>query len=489
MTVAWSIINGLGMTVVSSLALNFEIQTQSPLLLDAHETRRYLRQTGPGPHAPLYRGMGTHFIYIWVGTPPQRVSVIVDTGSHFTAFPCQGCSNCGTHTDSYYNPKSSSTSLTQHCGGGNQLCRFSQSYTEGSSWQAYKVSDIVWIGGERVDMLQKLPKHSVNFTFGCQTSETGLFRTQVENGIMGLSSDPNTLPHVLHSKHLLPTRSFSLCLLATGGLMSIGEEEQEDEEQSEGGERSLTEDKGGLEEESMKNKKKKRGAAIITPSSFSLSSLNLHPMKFAQLVSKSGYYTVFLESILFKMTPTVARGGGDVSEGEAVYHELSEPMTKLNTGKGIIVDSGTTDSYLPSSIANSFRKLFQKLTGILPTNSAIALTPEQHRHLPTIVYRVTAAHATATSAMVSSKTTSRSNTIDIEFPPWNYLELQRDGRYVLRLYLTEGSGGVIGANMMIGHHVLFQPDQQRIGFAKSECRRTGEALYDEVTKPKKITQS
>ena len=40
--------------------------------------------------APLYPGYGTHFAYLYVGTPPQRQSVIVDTGSHYTAFPCTG---------------------------------------------------------------------------------------------------------------------------------------------------------------------------------------------------------------------------------------------------------------------------------------------------------------------------------------------------------------------------------------------------------------
>ena len=46
--------------------------------------------------APLFQGQGTHYAFIWVGTPPQRVSVIVDTGSHHTAFPCVGC-QCGKH--------------------------------------------------------------------------------------------------------------------------------------------------------------------------------------------------------------------------------------------------------------------------------------------------------------------------------------------------------------------------------------------------------
>ena len=30
--------------------------------------------------APLYPGYGTHYAYIYVGTPPKRQSVIIDTG-------------------------------------------------------------------------------------------------------------------------------------------------------------------------------------------------------------------------------------------------------------------------------------------------------------------------------------------------------------------------------------------------------------------------
>ena len=50
---------------------------------------------------PLYQGMGVHYAFLQVGTPPQRVSVIVDTGSHHTAFPCLGC-KCGVHVSNFY---------------------------------------------------------------------------------------------------------------------------------------------------------------------------------------------------------------------------------------------------------------------------------------------------------------------------------------------------------------------------------------------------
>lgn len=85
---------------------------------------------------PLFQGIGTHYADVWVGTPvAQRQTLIVDTGSHYTAFPCVGCKNCGEsfHTNNYFDP-TKSTSFKQlgctecdpggHC--SNSRCEFSQ---------------------------------------------------------------------------------------------------------------------------------------------------------------------------------------------------------------------------------------------------------------------------------------------------------------------------------------------------------------------------
>jgi hypothetical protein len=66
------------------------------------EKRVFRRLAAKGEEAgmaPLFEGLGTHYSFIWVGTPAQRVSVIMDTGSHHTAFPCTGC-KCGKHVSS-----------------------------------------------------------------------------------------------------------------------------------------------------------------------------------------------------------------------------------------------------------------------------------------------------------------------------------------------------------------------------------------------------
>merc|ERR1712176_1090868 len=60
--------------------------------------------------------------------------------------------------------------------------------------------------------------------------------------------------------------------------------------------------------------------------------------------------------------------------------------------------------------------------------------------------------------------------ITITMPPNHYAEYsEKDKKYAIRLYFTERSGGVLGANFMTGHDVLFDLENGRVGFAESNC--------------------
>jgi hypothetical protein len=44
-----------------------------------------------------------YFVNIYIGNPPKRQAVIIDTGSHLTSVPCMPlCESCGKHLNSYY---------------------------------------------------------------------------------------------------------------------------------------------------------------------------------------------------------------------------------------------------------------------------------------------------------------------------------------------------------------------------------------------------
>jgi hypothetical protein len=85
-------------------------------------------------------------------------------------------------------------------------------------WEAVKVQDRITIGTDG----SMLGMASVDFNFGCQTRETGLFRTQNVDGIMGMSASATTLPWVLHKAGLTTTKAFSMCFRRGGGVLSLG---------------------------------------------------------------------------------------------------------------------------------------------------------------------------------------------------------------------------------------------------------------------------
>jgi hypothetical protein len=58
-----------------------------------------------------------------------------------------------------------------------------------------------------------------------------------------------------------------------------------------------------------------------------------------------------------------------------------------NNGKGTIVDSGTTDTYLPAAINSKFTSLFKSISGVGYSNGNVQLSQDQLRkvltHSPT----------------------------------------------------------------------------------------------------------
>lgn len=425
----------------------------------------------------LYQGYGTHYVDLWVGSPnPQRQTVIVDTGSGVTAFPCEECTGCGDsyHTDGYFSHSQSTTFRELSCDecfrgycasmSGAKKCRISMSYAEGSSWNAYESVDLCYAGGPHDQALQvtgamvaegKANVDHINpvlasqfafeLAFGCQISITGLFITQLADGIMGMENDKTAFWKQMYSKKAIPREEFSLCFSRQDSVTRDGTR-----------------------------------AGAMTLGGVDPRLHNISPMVFAKNTHADGFYGVHLRAVYL-------REGGGVSAQTTLadmgsrMHKLDVSEETLNTGK-VIVDSGTTDTYMNSAISSSFKKTWKQITGTDYSHSGMQLTPDELDKLPTIIIVIQGYDGNDVGDEPSGDpdnvpgwaggALSPENPKDVvlSIPASHYMEFDPDKElYVARFYTEEGSGSVLGANAMMGHDVYFDVPRGRVGFAESDC--------------------
>lgn len=315
----------------------------------------------------------------------------------------------------FFDPSKSSSASVKSCGfiQSSSKCYFRQSYSEGSSWHAYKVSDRVFVGGESLSDIPGGANYTVDFEFGCQDYESGLFRTQYVDGIMGLSASEETLPFQLYNNKIISTRMFALCFRLGGGLLTIG-----------GVDPSL---------HRYASVEHDRETVNIVQSQ----------VLFAKLLRPKGWYTVSLLDILM------------INPADKSIKSIGGAIFKSIGGKGTIVDSGTTDTYLPSALAANFKALFTSIAKFPYDNKVVKLDTKRYNQLPIIVYRLESVEA--------------GKTVDIKMYPHSYMEKHSADSYTARIYLTESSGAVLGANFINNHNTIFDIDNMRVGFARSDC--------------------
>lgn len=147
--------------------------------------------------------------------------------------------------------------------------------------------------GKTTDSVIDANAFAVDFQFGCQDAETGLFRTQNIDGIMGMSADRETLPYYLHKNNITSTKAFALCFHHGGGMLTLGGVDQ----------------------------------TVHTDRSSS-------GIKFARLVKSSGWFTVKMLNILMRTS------SGDKPQLTSIA-DIGHLQSACNSNKGTIVDSGS----------------------------------------------------------------------------------------------------------------------------------------------------
>lgn len=358
--------------------------------------------------------LGYYYVDLWVGTPPSKQTVIIDTGSSLTAFPCIDCTDCGKHLDSYFNYMNSSSSKVlrckdkyAHCGScesSEDLCRYSVHYAEGSSISGYLVQDSVIFG----DDLNHT--HNVSLVFGCHRRETHLFRTQLADGIMGLGTKGQALTIVdaMFKEHEITNDVFTICFADNGGFMTVG----------------------GYN-----------------------SSFHLSDVAWVNMVT-SPFYGI--------------RANGLVVNGVNTGLIKEDFTSAYSTGT--IVDSGTTFTYLCYAV---YRMLYDKFDEYckLPNKcigEKVRVAGEPHG---CYVYDNTTEGGLEAFFSTFPLFEFRVDDELIKWKPERYLFAwpESPNTFCVGAYNNGGSGNVLGGTFMRGKDVVFDRGNAKMGFAQSDC--------------------
>nr|GEY29552.1 aspartic proteinase-like protein 2 [Tanacetum cinerariifolium] len=166
---------------------------------------------------------GYYTTRLWIGTPPQKFELIIDTGSTATYVPCSTCQQCGKHQDPKFDPESSDSyepmkcNVDCTCDSKKRQCVYERQYAEMSSSSGVLGEDIISFGNQSDLSPQRA-------TFGCENVETGDLYNQHADGIMGLGRGDLSLVDQLVDKGVI-SDTFSLCyggMDIGGGAMVLG---------------------------------------------------------------------------------------------------------------------------------------------------------------------------------------------------------------------------------------------------------------------------
>ncbi|KAL3538034.1 hypothetical protein ACH5RR_001400 [Cinchona calisaya] len=198
----------------------------SSAAVSVQQSRRHLQSRRPNARMSLHDDLllnGYYTTRLWIGTPPQRFALIVDTGSTVTYVPCSTCEQCGKHQDPRFQPELSTSyqyvkcNIECTCDSEREHCTYDRQYAEQSSSSGILGEDIVSFG----NLSELAPQRAV---FGCENMETGELYNQHADGIMGLGRGDLSIVDQLVEKGVI-SDSFSLCyggMDVGGGVMVLG---------------------------------------------------------------------------------------------------------------------------------------------------------------------------------------------------------------------------------------------------------------------------
>ncbi|CAB4269135.1 unnamed protein product [Prunus armeniaca] len=290
----------------------------------SHFSRRNSALRAPSPVAEshlIYIG-GEYLVNISIGTPPKTFIGIVDTGGDLTWTQCKPCMDCFKQNPPLFDPSSSSTykplsCLSKECHLLNEascsdanFCYYNYTYGDMSYTTGNLSLDTVTLASSTTGKPISIP----NTIFGCGHHNGGIF-SGIESGIVGLGSGAVSL--LSRIGYAVGGKSFSYCLVPTTY-------EQSDSDPILGA---------------------KQGQREISSTIYFGDKVSGHDVVSTPLLSNGSetYYYLELQGISV---------GAD-------NFKLDADNSQSFKGN-IIIDSGTTSTFLPTKLYQSFESAIRK---------------------------------------------------------------------------------------------------------------------------------
>ncbi|KNB42064.1 aspartic proteinase-like protein 2 [Blastocystis sp. subtype 4] len=288
--------------------------------------------------------------------------------------------------------------------------------------------DTIWLGGNKEDpahvpvgSVASSRMYGVTQQFGCFTHLSGLFKAQLADGIIGLA--PREMSYIGHFEQDLPrlrrenpansiSDMFGLCVIEGGGFMTLG----------------------GIDKSTLQS-----------------------PLCYTPFSSLDRYYRVNVESVYF--------------DQERAHLKLE----RWNARNGIMIDSGSTFSYVISSeynvLISAFREQLKRT--MLKTSHHLQEVKRLREH---DCYRIN-----------DTKELHLFPTLRLTFSGGCVMHVE--GRYymfspvehVFCMGIYSDPSTVIGNNILQNQNAVFDLESKRFGIAKANI--SFEASVEDITRP------
>ncbi|XP_057810113.1 aspartyl protease family protein 2 [Salvia miltiorrhiza] len=368
-------------------------------------------------------GSGQYLVSLHLGTPPQRLLLIADTGSDLTWVSCSACRRHCSPRSSPFHPRRSATFSPHHCYDPacnlvphpkksprcnrtrlHSTCRYQYSYADGSVTTGFFSSETTSFNTTAAKLLK-----FQHFSFGCGFWNSGPSISGPSfnggDGVLGLGRGPISFPSQLGRDF---GHKFSYCLMdytlsppPTSYLLI--------------------------------------GGAAAAKSKLSYTPLLINPLS-------PTFYYIRIESV-------------SINDAKLRISPSVWAIDEYGNG-GTVVDSGTTITFLPEPAYRVILAIFERLVKL----------PESAKPVPgfDLCLNVSSGASRASLPQLSFKLGGGA----VFSPPRrNYFIDAAEGVKCLALQpvTTDAGFAVIGNLMQQGYTFEFDKDRSRLGFTRRGC--------------------